>query len=135
MAYNSTSALLDHAHDPLSILIVDDDQGILNTLSALFQGMGCAVTVTTDAFDAYTILMRGRIDLLIVDMRMPQISGLEFIRKGKDIKPMLRAILMTAYDSPQIKKDVSAIEGVRYIEKPFSHEDLKQTVRELEISI
>ena len=137
MVYDSNSAVLElnHEYDPLSILIVDDDQGILNTLRTLFRSMGCTVAVTADAFDAYTILMRSRIDLLIVDMRMPQISGLKLIRKVKDIKPALRAVLITAYDSPQLKRDISAIEGTRYIEKPFSHEQLKQAIREMGISI
>ena len=135
--YDGNSAVLElnHEYDPLSILIVDDDLGILNMLHTLFRSMGCTVTVTTDAFDAYTILMRRRIDLLIVDMRMPQVSGLELIRKVKAVKPALRAILITAYGSPQLKKDVAAIEGARCIEKPFSHEQLKQTIREVGITV
>jgi DNA-binding NtrC family response regulator len=124
-----------HDYDPLSILIVDDDWGILNSLRTLFTSMGCKVRITQDAFDAFTILMRSAVDLLIVDMRMPQVNGLELIKKIKEIKPSLPAILITAYDSIQIKNEISKIEGAQYIEKPFGHEQLKKTIRELNITI
>lgn len=134
---NNNMSTIGYGHDyaPLSILIVDDDWGILHSLKTLFTGMGCSVKITRDAFDAFTILMRSTVDLLIVDMRMPQVNGIELIKKIKEIKPSLPAILITAYDSSQIKDEIGKIEGTRYIEKPFGHEQLKKTICELNISI
>ena len=109
----------------MNILIVDDDIGIQNALKAGLVSVGYRVIVAEEANQALRILkdfvaIKDPIDLLVTDLRMPGMDGLELIRLARIISPPLKTLLMTAYGNDEIRKAVDLLGACGYLEKPFS---------------
>jgi two-component system response regulator HydG len=107
-----------------SVLVVDDESGILETLRILLRDSGFAVETAQGGkagLDALRLVMP---DIVLTDVRMPQVSGIDLLDAVKQIDPGTPVILMTAQASLQ-----TAIQAVNqgafyYIQKPFSNDDL-----------
>jgi DNA-binding NtrC family response regulator len=109
---------------PVKILLVDDEMGILDSLRILFKGEGYEVLTAMGGGEALEVLATEKPDLVVTDIRMPGISGLEVLSRTRDLDPEIPVILMTAQASLQ-----SAVRAVNegayyYIQKPFSNEEL-----------
>ena len=80
-----------------TILIVDDEKNYLLVLEALLAPEGYEVITTDKAEKALRIIRASDLDLVITDMKMPGMSGMELLEAVKDIQPDLPVIMMTAY--------------------------------------
>ncbi|MFQ3598316.1 MAG: response regulator [Chloroherpetonaceae bacterium] len=110
------------------LLFVDDEPLILQSLSILFDEY--IVFTAESGADALEILKQNTIDVVISDQRMPQMSGVDFLRCAKEISPNSIRILMTGYaDLQAVVDSVNVGEIFRYINKPWNAEKLKETVR------
>ncbi len=110
------------------LLFVDDEPLILQSLSILFDGY--TVFTAESGADGLEILKQHTIDVIISDQRMPQMSGVDFLRFAKEISPNSIRILMTGYaDLQAVVDSVNVGEIFRYINKPWNAEKLKETVR------
>jgi len=112
-----------------SILIVDDESGILDTLRILLRKEGFEVTTAQGGKAGLDQIRSGNHDILLTDVRMPQVSGLDILQAAKEQDPMTPVILMTAQASLQ-----TAIQAVNqgafyYIQKPFSNEEMLAILR------
>ncbi len=108
-----------------SILIVDDEIDLLMGLKRTIQlEIDCDIFTATSGHDALNIVKNEPIDLLLADIRMPEMDGMELFQKVKDIDPYITVVLMTAYGS--IELAVQAIKGGAYdfISKPFNNDRL-----------
>lgn len=106
------------------ILLVDDEAGILDSLRILFKGEGYEVLTALGGAEALDILGGDRPDLVVTDIRMPGVSGLEVLARTRELDPEIPVILMTAQASLQ-----SAVRAVNegayyYLQKPFANDDL-----------
>ncbi|MFH1765356.1 MAG: sigma-54 dependent transcriptional regulator [Gemmatimonadota bacterium] len=106
------------------ILLVDDETGILDSLRILFRGEGYEVTTAKGGAEALEILSKDQQDLVVTDIRMPGVSGLEVLARTRELDPEIPVILMTAQASLQ-----SAVRAVNegayyYLQKPFANDDL-----------
>jgi DNA-binding NtrC family response regulator len=113
------------------ILIADDEKTIRETISVILQDEGYETGTAADGKEALELLNRQNFDLLISDLRMPEMDGLELIKNCLRICPQTSVIIITAYASVE-----SAIEALRlgaydYIIKPFNHDDLILRVKRL----
>lgn len=120
----------------MKILLVDDDAGILNAMKANLVSFGYEVMFTKKAHQALQIIHGSTghsdfVDLLITDLRMPGMDGLELIRSARRNNPTLQALLMTAYGNDEIRETVKALGSCGYLEKPFSPEIVKQHINNL----
>ncbi len=111
------------------ILVIDDEQSILNTLEILLRGEGFQVDVRTKGQEALDQWSEIDPDIVLTDIRMPGVSGMDVLAAVRDKDPEVPVILMTAQASLQ-----SAIEAVNrgafyYLQKPFSNDDLLALVR------
>ena len=101
------------------ILIVDDDPDVLEVLKEIVKAYGFEVIAAATARDAIATLTRQTVDLIILDLAMPQISGdqfLEFIRKKGSATPVM---VVSGHVTPDLEAKVKA-SGVRVIvQKPF----------------
>ena len=102
-----------------SILVVDDEKEVLELLCEALTSEEYLICTAQDGLEAVGILKSERIDLLLVDIRIPGLSGIEVLREAKQINPDLEGIVITGYASLD-----TAIEAVKcgafdYIEKPF----------------
>ena len=113
-----------------SILIVDDELLIRDLLYDFFQQQGWDVAVAEDGRRALEILKNKKIDLLLTDLKMPEIDGLHLTSAVKQQYPGMPVIIMTGYPSVD-----SAIEALRYkvedyVIKPFNINKLYKTIKE-----
>ena len=107
-----------------SILIIDDESGILDTLRILLKNQGFSPATAQGGRAGLEALRATPPDIVLTDVRMPQVSGIDILGAAREQDPELPVILMTAQASLQ-----SAIQAVNegafyYIQKPFSNDDL-----------
>ena len=112
-----------------SVLVVDDESGILDTLRILLRNEGFEVTTAQGGKAGLEQIRTGIHDLILSDVRMPQVTGLDILNAAREQDPMTPVILMTAQASLQ-----SAIQAVNsgafyYIQKPFSNDELVAILR------
>jgi DNA-binding NtrC family response regulator len=112
-----------------SLLVVDDESGILDTLRILLRNEGFEVTTAQGGRAGLEQIRSGTHDIILSDVRMPQVSGLDILTAAREQDPMTPVILMTAQASLQ-----SAIGAVNsgafyYIQKPFSNDELVAILR------
>jgi len=108
-----------------NILIVDDEKSLLDLLSVVFKKEGYRVKTCLAAPRVFDLIEKEDIDLLICDIKMPQISGLEILKHMKEKRPNIPVVMITAYGS--VKQAVEALKAgaEHYVVKPFDVDELK----------
>ena len=115
---------------PKSVLIVDDEKLLVRTLSNALKEAGYRITIAGSAEQAEKhVFGGGAFDLILVDNRLPKGSGIEVIRRAKEEAVKSRVILMTAYETPEVKAEAKRLRVDRYLKKPF---DLTALLEEIE---
>jgi len=112
-----------------TILIVDDEKNYLLVLEALLGPQGYEIITVNNAHDALRSVREADLDLVITDVKMPGMNGIELLEECKKIKPELPVIIMTAYGSIEMAVDAMKKNAYDYITKPFQNEQLKLTVK------
>jgi len=112
------------------ILIVDDDENIRKVLKTILEEEGYAVDEAEDAKKAIEKSRRNVYNLALIDIRLPDMEGIELLTRMKDTVPKMRKIIITGYPTLQ-----NAIEAVNrgadaYILKPFDMEKVLATIKE-----
>jgi two-component system NtrC family response regulator len=112
-----------------SILIVDDEKNYLVVLKELLSEENYEVITAENALQALEIFKESDLDLVLTDMRMPKIDGIELLESIRSINNEVPVIIMTAYAT--VEKAVKAMKkgAFDYVTKPFQNEELKITVR------
>ncbi len=119
-----------HPHSKgVRVLIVDDDAGQRSLLNSFLQSQGFATTTVSSGEQALEVLNGGEFDMMISDVRMPGISGLETLRRARKQHAILPILLVTAY--ADVRDAVGAMRdgAVNYLEKPIDLDELLATVR------
>ncbi|HKQ96938.1 MAG TPA: sigma-54 dependent transcriptional regulator, partial [Candidatus Polarisedimenticolia bacterium] len=111
------------------ILIVDDEPGMRDFLSILLRKEGYGVTAADGAERAMELAARGEFDLVISDIAMPGLSGIDVLRQAKSASPDIPVILITAYASTESAVEALKLGAYDYLIKPFDVEELKTVVR------
>ncbi len=112
-----------------TILIVDDEKNYLLVLEALLGPQGYEIITVNNAHDALRSVREADLDLVITDVKMPGMNGMELLEESKKIKPELPVIIMTAYGSIEMAVEAMKKNAYDYITKPFQNEQLKLTVK------
>ncbi len=115
------------------ILVVDDEEDMVWTLENHLstEDMPLEVVTALTAEEALEKLKTMDVDLVVTDIRMPGMSGLELITEAKKIHPSMKFIVMTAYPSVEYKKETTRRGALRFLEKPFDINVLRRHIREL----
>ncbi|MCI0588595.1 MAG: sigma-54 dependent transcriptional regulator [Planctomycetes bacterium] len=106
------------------ILIADDDEGIRSALASTFEKQGHETLVAASGEEALGFLRGGCPDLLLIDLRMPGLSGLETLERVRAACPEVPVILMTAYGSTEAVIEAMKLGASDYVAKPFDPADL-----------
>ena len=111
-----------------TILVVDDDLAHRTMLRTLIGGWGYDITEASDGTEAIEKVQNRPFDLILMDVRMLKISGLEALERIKSFNPSIPVIIMTAYSS--IESAVSALKSgaYDYLTKPLDFDKLKVTI-------
>ncbi len=114
------------------ILIVDDDDGFLNIYKRILKHKNYFVYTSNDVKEALEIVKKNEVDIVISDMYMPNLNGIDLIKKIKQLSPKIEIILVTANAS--IDNAIEAIkEGAyTYIQKPVNVEELLLNIKKIE---
>jgi len=111
-----------------SILIVDDELSMREFLKILLEQDGYEVSVAADGPSALELAGRHHYDLVISDIRMPSMSGLELLAELKKIRD-IPVIMITAFASPEDAVTAMKNDAFDYITKPFNVEEIKRIIR------
>ena len=105
------------------ILIVDDENVILELLQTILTREGHEITTVENGADALTELKLQSYDLMITDIQMTPMDGLELLKVAKDLHPQLQVIVMTAYASVETAVEAMKNGAYDYLTKPFKVEE------------
>ena len=112
------------------ILIVDDEEQMRSTLNSfLSDRVECEIYEAADGYKAIESFKKNIFDLIILDIRMPGISGIDVIKEAKKISPDVKIIVITKWDSPEVSRQVEE-QGADYMPKPFSLKVLQAKIKE-----
>ncbi len=116
-----------------TVLIVDDE-AIFCSIAAdglRASALGCEVLTAGNGREALEVLARQPVDLVVTDLRMPELDGLELLSELMRRSPRLPVIVMTAYGTPAMEERVERDGAVAYLEKPIDFDQLRETIAEL----
>lgn len=126
----STTTALSHNGDAAdTVLIVEDDAATRRLYKFLLANGGYVVLEAEDGVAAMETLARHRCDLVITDMNMPRMDGMELIRTIRRDYDNIYVILITAFGTPDTQKQAMRIGANDYLAKPFDFEELERRVR------
>lgn len=111
-----------------SILVVDDDQYVLESVSVLLKEHGYSILTCSNGGDAVNMFLKNKFDVILTDIKMPAMSGIELLGKIRETNKDIPVIMMTAYE--EIDAAVAAIKNgaFDFIVKPFNPEYLIHSI-------
>jgi len=109
-------------------LVIDDEQIVLESVSALLTDEGFEVDVSLDGRQGLDWAIERNYDVVLTDIRMPDIGGMKVLRDVKRINPTLPVIMITGYASVESAVQAMKLGAAEYIEKPFEPEQLLDAV-------
>ena len=115
----------------LHILVVDDHASICMIVSRFLQNAGALVDVARDGHDALTMVLNGTYDLVVADVEMPQVGGLEMTKCIRRVARTrnLPIVIITAQDTDADRAAAMAAGANTFLPKPFSKEELLAAIR------
>jgi len=112
------------------VLVVDDERSMREMLSIVLKREGYHVTAAENGTAAVAVLEREPVDVLLSDIRMPDLSGVEVLRAAKAANPGIIGIMMTAFASKESAVEAMRLGAVDYLDKPFNVDELKLKIRQ-----
>jgi DNA-binding NtrC family response regulator len=116
--------------DAARILVVDDDENIRKVLTAILEDEGYDIEAVGTAKEAVEKTKKKFYNLALIDIRLPDMEGIELLTKIKDTTPKMRKIIITGYPTLQNAVDAVNRGADAYILKPFEVDKVLQTIEE-----
>ncbi|HEY5956145.1 MAG TPA: sigma-54 dependent transcriptional regulator [Polyangiaceae bacterium] len=110
-------------------LVVDDDKAVRYTLRGFLEDEGIEVQEAPDGEAALTCLAQQSFDLVISDLRMPKVDGMELLRRSQSLTPRPRIVLVTAHGSERHAVEAMKLGALDYFRKPFNEQEIVGVVR------
>ena len=111
------------------ILVVDDEKDTCLLLSQVLEKEGYMVDTATSGKEGLAILKKKKINLVITDLKMPEMDGLEFLREARKLKSKVKFIMMTAYGEIETYLDAINLGAFDYLNKPMEISDVRNAVK------
>ena len=112
----------------MTIVVVDDEPTIVLMCRRVLEAQGHTVRGFTDVHSALTQLQAEPADLLVVDYKMPELNGIEFIQRAWDVRPGLRVLMITAHGTREVIGLASQTGVQNIVLKPFTPTELVRGV-------
>ena len=114
----------------IHLLLVDDEERFLTTTRTLLEKRGVTTFIASNGLDALKVMGEHPIDVVVLDVKMPGVDGVEVLRHAKQRHPLIEVIMLTGHASVE-----SAVEGLKlgafdYVTKPCEISDLMEKVNE-----
>lgn len=111
-----------------NILLVDDEKTMVKYLSRNLKKKGFEICVAYDGYAALDEIGRSDFDVVLLDVLMPGIDGIETLREIKKIKPMTEVIMLTGHASVEVGIEGMKLGAFNYIMKPFNPDELVKEI-------
>ncbi len=114
----------------MCVLVVDDEPIMCKLAEKAMNKIGFCVLVAEDGYRAIEIVKNNpnKIDIVLLDLLMPQINGIETYKHMKDIQPSIKALLITGTKKERIQEEIVQEGVLPYIEKPYKIDQLTDTI-------
>ena len=112
------------------ILIVDDEPDICEMLAKILSREGYVVKIAMSGKETVKEVMAGSVDIVLLDIIMPDQDGIETLRQIKAIRPQIPVIMFTAYVNMSTIRDAMRFGAYDYIAKPFDLESIKKVIKQ-----
>ena len=112
----------------LRILIADDEEGIRESLSLILNGE-YDLEFAGDGEETLSRLTKESFDLVLLDIKMPKLDGLEVLKRLKGHNHLPAVLILTAYQSVELAKEAVKLGAQNYLPKPFEREQILNAVR------
>jgi len=113
-----------------TVLVVDDESIVRESIRDWFKDAGYEVTTAATGEEALEMVNRQGFDALIVDMRLPGMTGLEVLRKVKALRPQVKCVVMTAFPLVEVAVEAMKLGAVDYLVKPVAPDHLEKLIRQ-----
>jgi two-component system response regulator PilR (NtrC family) len=127
---NATAPEVASDRRPPRILVVDDERSMRELLAIVLRREGYEVLLAENGKNAIATLEREPVDILISDIKMPDVSGVEVLRAAKEIDQDILGIMITAFASTESAVEAMRLGACDYLSKPFDVDLLRMKVRE-----
>ena len=114
-----------------TVLVVDDDDAVRALLAGVLTAEGHRVSEAADGREAIKLLEQGRYDLVITDIVMPNVNGIEVLLAVRDIYPQCPVVMITGYPSVDTQVRLANLGVADYITNPFDVDVVRLTVARL----
>lgn len=111
------------------ILVIDDEEAIRQILSVLLGTNGHAVSTSGDGHEALAMIRAKDFDVVLCDMRMTPLDGIQVLRLALEAKPKLKVILLTAFASVDTAREAMEIGAFSYLTKPWNLDELLVSIQ------
>lgn len=111
-----------------TVLVVDDDRDIVETLSDILELRGWKVVRGYDGAEAVSLALEHDVDWVVMDVRMPQRSGVDAMEEIRRVRPRTRVVLMTAFATPEVMERAARAGDTPVLAKPFELSKLLATM-------
>jgi DNA-binding NtrC family response regulator len=120
---------------PSRVLLVDDEREFVQTLSErlLIRDIGSAVAY--DGESALNMMEEDEPDVMILDLKMPGIDGIEVLKKVKETRPNIEVIILTGHGSEEDRKTCMELGAFAYLQKPVDIDQLSETLKKAKAKI
>ena len=115
----------------IKILLVDDDDGVRSSFSTLLTKRGYDVDPKSSGVDALLALKKSSYDILLTDLKMPNMNGLDLLKEARCIDDDLGVIIMTGYGEIASYLEAMDLGAVEYLNKPIKTSDLEVIIKKL----
>lgn len=113
------------------ILLVDDEATVLQSLGMILKSEGHSIVSLTDSREALHTLETQSFDLLVTDIRMTPVDGMELLKAAKKKDDGMKAMVVSAFTSDEIMEQAKAAGCAEYIMKPFKVDDVMAAVKRI----
>jgi len=117
--------------DDTRLLVVDDEDIICRSCRRVLAREGFRVMTSTDANEGLSLAREWDYDAILLDIRMPDLDGIEFLEKLREAKPDVPVIIITGYPSPGTEASAKRLGATHYVTKPFTPARITEAVRGL----
>jgi len=115
------------------VLIIDDTKNIRILLSKCLELEGYAISMASDGREGLELIKKQSFDLILLDIKLPEISGTEVLRRMQKMGIKTPVIIITAYPTIKNAVDCTRLGAVAYLQKPFTADRLRNLLKELDL--
>ncbi|MGH8005215.1 MAG: response regulator [Limisphaerales bacterium] len=115
--------------EELKVLVVDDEEMLRNLLARILEREGYSVSTASGGKQALAYLEKSDFQIMVSDVKMPQMSGFELLKQAKEKYPRLAVVMMTAFGDDYTVQQALGLGADGYVAKPFKSHNLTSEVQ------